>query len=96
MIEDETSLTGHVPLHVFKDYFKKIGSKFFIIYLFANAAEQALHAGGIVWLGNWSDSSNANATSANDDSSYRLGNYSITLLMYHTELFKFEMLYKTL
>ena len=77
MIEDETSLTGHVPLHVFKDYFKKIGSKFFIVYLLANAAEQALHAGGIVWLGNWSDSSNANTTSANDDASYRLGNHQI-------------------
>ena len=73
LVEDETSLTGHVPLYVFKDLFMKLGPKIFTLFLIANALEQALHAGGILWLGDWSDSSRINATTANDEAGYRLG-----------------------
>ena len=76
LVEDETSLTGHVPLYVFKDLFMKLGPKIFTLFLIANALEQALHAGGILWLGDWSDSSRINVTSANDEAGYRLGKYN--------------------
>ena len=52
----------------------KLGPKIFTLFLIANALEQALHAGGILWLGDWSDSSRINATTANDEAGYRLGN----------------------
>ena len=73
IIEDETSLIGNVPLHVFKDFASKMGTKLFCIFLVTNVIEHALHAGGILWLSDWSDDSNVNSTTANQDSTYRLG-----------------------
>ena len=73
IIVDERSLIGNVPLHVFKDYASKMGTKFFCIFLLTNVIEHALHAGGILWLSDWSDESNVNSTTANEDSTYRLG-----------------------
>ena len=55
----------------------KLGPKIFTLFLIANALEQALHAGGILWLGDWSDSSRINETSANDEAGYRLGKFPI-------------------
>ena len=73
IIVDERSLIGNVPLHVFKDYASKMGTKFFCIFLLTNVIEHALHAGGILWLSDWSDESNVNSTTANEDSTHRLG-----------------------
>ena len=53
----------------------KLGPKIFTLFLIANALEQALHAGGILWLGDWSDSSRINVTTANDEAGYRLGKF---------------------
>ncbi len=76
LVEDETSLTGHVPLHVFKDFLGKVGTWVSIFFFVATAAEQAIHAGGIVWLSAWSDEGHSNSTSANDESAYKLGIYA--------------------
>ena len=73
LVEDEKFLTGHVPLYVFKDFIKKMGSIFFLLFLITNALEQGLHAGGILWLSHWSDDSRLNSSHANDEASYRLG-----------------------
>ena len=73
LIEDESSLTGHVPLYIFKDLFMKIGPKTVGFFILANALEQALHALGILWLSDWADTSSLNTTTANDEASYRLG-----------------------
>ena len=74
LVEDEKCLTGHVPLYVFKDFIKKMGSIFFVLFLVTNGLEQGLHAGGILWISHWSDDSRLNSTHANDEASYRLGN----------------------
>ena len=77
LIEDETSLTGHVPLYVFKDLIKKVGPWLFVFYLLLVGLEHAFHAGGILWLADWSDSPGKNlSTDANEDASFRLGVYS--------------------
>ena len=76
LIEDETSLTGSVPLYVFKEFVAKMGTTFFGLFLLTSIIEQALHAGGIFWLSDWTDSSRVNETNINDEASYRLGVYS--------------------
>ena len=76
LIEDETSLTGSVPLYVFKEFVAKMGTTFFGVFLLTSIIEQALHAGGIFWLSDWTDSSRVNETNINDEASYRLGVYS--------------------
>ena len=76
LIEDETSLTGHVPLYVFKDLIKKVGPWLFVFYLLLVGLEHAFHAGGILWLADWSDSPAKNISTANEDASFRLGVYS--------------------
>ena len=73
LIEDETSLTGHVPLYVFKDLIKKVGPWLFVLYLLLVGLEHGFHAGGILWLADWSDSPATNTSSPNDDASFRLG-----------------------
>ena len=80
LVEDEKSLTGHVPLHVFKNFFAKMGSWFFVFFLISNALEQILHAGGILWLSDWSDSSRINQTNANDNLTFRLGKVFLLFL----------------
>ena len=70
MIKDETSLTGHVPLYIFKDLIKKVGPMLFTIFLLLVSIEHALHAGGILWLADWSDSESVDP---NEDASFRLG-----------------------
>ena len=71
LIEEETSLTGSVPLYVFKEYINKMGSTMFCLFVLTNVAEQALHAGGIFWLSDWTDNSRINVSHANDEASYR-------------------------
>ena len=73
LVEDEKCLTGHVPIYVFKEFIQRMGSILFILFLLTNAMEQGLHAGGILWLSQWSDDSRLNTSHANDEASYRLG-----------------------
>ena len=75
LIEDETSLTGTVSLYVFKEYVTKMGTTFFGLFLLTSIIEQVLHAGGIYWLSEWTDSSRLKMN-INDEASYRLGVYS--------------------
>ena len=71
LIEEETSLTGRVPLYVLKEYINKMGSTMFFLFVLTQVAEKALHAGGIFWLSDWADNSRFNVSHANDEASYR-------------------------
>ena len=53
-----------------------MGTTFFGLFLLTSIIEQALHAGGIFWLSDWTDSSRVNISTANDEASYRHGIYS--------------------
>ena len=75
LIKDETSLTGSVSLYVFKEFVTKMGTTFFGLFLLTSIIEQVLHAGGIYWLSEWTDSSRLKVN-INDEASYRLGVYS--------------------
>ena len=54
----------------------------FSVFLLTNVLEQALHAGGILWLSDWSDTSRLNKTNANDEASFRLGVYRLPFSFY--------------
>ena len=71
LIEEETSLTGSVSLHVLKEYINKMGPTMFCLFILITIAEKALHAGGIFWLSDWTDNSRFNVSHANDEASYR-------------------------
>ena len=75
LIEDEKSLTGSVSLYVFKEFVTKMGTTFFGLFLLTSIIEQALHAGGIYWLSEWTDGYRFKMNN-NDEASYRLGVYS--------------------
>jgi hypothetical protein len=51
----------------------KIGLWHFLFSLFGFALEQGLHAGGIVWLSSWSDTTRIDNSTANDEAAFRLG-----------------------
>ena len=71
LIEEETSLTGSVSLHVLKEYINKMGPTMFCLFILTTIAEKALHAGGIFWLSDWTDNSRFNVSHANDEASFR-------------------------
>ena len=85
-MEDESSLTGNVPLYIFKDFIIKMGPSLFLLFLLTNILEQILHAGGIVWLADWSDSSRINTTNANEDATFRLGKCSYSFLNHNISI----------
>lgn len=90
LIDEEKSLTGHVPLHVFKDFFNKMGPWFFAAFLLSNVIEQALHAGGILWLSDWSEDEDAN-----ENVNFRLGIYAGISVVETIVLFTRDVLFYT-
>ena len=89
LIEEETSLTGSVSLHVLKEYINKMGPTMFCLFILTTIAEKALHAGGIFWLSDWTDNSRFNVSHANDEASFRQRSFRRYLKLNANKLYIF-------